>query len=125
MDPGPEAMDTAHARAQDLLRIRMSSPLFRLGSSEAIQAKVSFLDADPGVIAMLIDDTVGTDADAGRDGLLVVFNATPDSVTVGGTGSGWTLHDVQAGGSDAVVKGSTVAADEVTVPARTTAVFER
>ena len=44
---------------------------------------------------------------------------------VAGTGAGWRLHDVQASGTDPVVKGSTVAADAVTVPARTTAVFER
>jgi hypothetical protein len=118
-------MDAAHARALDLLRIRSSSPLFRLGSAAAIQDKVSFLDADPGVIAMLVDDTVGSDADADRDGVLVVFNATPSATTVAGTGDGWTLHDVQAAGGDEVVKGSTVAADAVTVPARTTAVFER
>ena len=68
LDPGPAAMDAAHARAQDLLRIRMSSRLFRLGSLDAIQAKVSFLDAEPGVIAMLVDDTAGTDADPARDG---------------------------------------------------------
>jgi pullulanase-type alpha-1,6-glucosidase len=125
LDPGPEAMDAAHARAQDLLRIRMSSRLFRLGSLDVIQDKVSFLDAEPGVVAMLIDDTVGDDADPGRDGILVVFNASPDEQTVSGTGAGWRLHDVQASGTDAVVKDSTVAADAVTVPARTTAVFER
>jgi hypothetical protein len=125
LDPGADAMDAAHARAQDLLRIRTSSRLFRLGSAEAVQAKVSFLDAEPGVIAMLIDDTVGADADPDRDAILVVFNATPGASTVAGTGAGWTLHDVQANGGDAVVKGSTVAADAVTVPARTTAVFER
>lgn len=125
LDPGPAAMDAAHARAQDLLRIRTSSRLFRLGDLDAIQAKVSFLGAEPGVIAMLVDDTVGVDADADRDGVLVVFNATPQATAVTGAGAGWSLHDVQASGTDAVVKGSTVAADEVTVPARTTAVFER
>ena len=125
LDPGPEAMDAAHARAQDLLRIRMSSRLFRLGSLDAVQAKVSFLDAEPGVIAMLIDDTAGADADADRDGILVVFNASPDAVTIGGTGGGWALHGVQASGTDEVVKGSTVGAGSVTVPGRTTAVFER
>jgi pullulanase-type alpha-1,6-glucosidase len=125
LDPGADAMDAAHARAQDLLRIRTSSRLFRLGSAEAVQAKVSFLDAEPGVVAMLIDDTAGTDADPDRDAILVVFNATPGTTTVSGTGAGWTLHDVQANGGDAVVKGSTVAADAVTVPARTTAVFDR
>ena len=86
---------------------------------------MSFLDAEPGVVAMLIDDTAGADADPDRDGVLVVINATPQATTVAGTGAGWTLHDVQAGGGDAVVKGSTVAADAVTVPARTTAVLER
>lgn len=125
MKPGPDAMDAAHAAAIDLLRVRTSSPLFRLGSAAAIQDKVSFLDADPGVIAMLVDDTVGADADPDRDGLLVVFNATPSATTVAGAGAGWTLHDVQASGGDEVVKGSTVAAGSVTVPARTTAVFER
>ena len=125
LDPGPEAMDAAHARAQDLLRIRMSSRLFRLGSLEAIQAKVSFLETEPGVIAMLLDDTAGSDADADRDGILVVFNATPHASSVEGAGGGWTLHDVHASGTDDVVKGSSVAADGVTVPARTTAVFER
>ncbi|WP_367650081.1 pullulanase-type alpha-1,6-glucosidase [Nocardioides sp. zg-1230] len=125
LDPTPAAMDEAHTRALDLLRIRTSSRLFRLGSLEAIQAKVSFLDAEPGVVAMLVDDTAGSDADPGRDGVLVVINAGAAPTTVAGTGSGWTLHDVQASGTDAVVKGSTVAADAVTVPARTTGVCGR
>ncbi|WP_245916419.1 alpha-1,6-glucosidase domain-containing protein [Nocardioides gansuensis] len=123
--PGAEAMDAAHAAALDLLRLRMSSPLFRLGSAEAIQQKVSFLDAPPGVIAMLIDDTAGADADADRDGILVVFNATPQEQTVSGTATGWALHEAQATGSDPVVKQSVVDGASVTVPARTTAVFER
>jgi pullulanase-type alpha-1,6-glucosidase len=125
LDPTPAAMDEAHARALDLLRIRSSSRLFRLGSLEAIQAKVSFLDSDPGVVAMLVDDTRGTDADPRRDGVLVVVNAGSTPTTVARTGDGWTLHEVQASGTDPVVRSSTVAADSVTVPARTTAVFER
>jgi len=125
LDPGPGDMAAATQAAQDLLRIRMSTPLFRLGSKGLIQAKVSFLDAAPGVIAMLIDDTAGTDADPALDGVLVVFNATPTATTVSGAGSGWALHQVQADGADAVVKTSTAQADGVTVPARTTAVFVR
>lgn len=122
--PGPDAMDAAHAAALDLLRIRSSSALFRLGSAAAIQDKVSFPDAEPGVVALLVDDTAGADADPDRDGVLVVVNASPTTTTVTGVGAGWTLHDVQASGADAVVKGATVAPDAVTVPARTTAVFE-
>ena len=125
LKPGPAAMDAAHSRAQELLRIRMSSKLFRLGSADAVQGKVSFLDAGPGVVAMLIDDTVGDDADPERDGVLVVFNATPDATSVAGTGDGWRLHEVQAAGSDDVVRTATAAAGSVGVPARTTAVFVR
>jgi hypothetical protein len=118
-------MDEAHARALDLLRIRMSTPLFRLGDATAIQDKVSFPAADPGVVAMRIDDTRGRDADPALDGVLVVFNASPGASTVDGVGDGWVLHRVQADGSDPVVKRSVAAGGAVTVPGRTTAVFVR
>ncbi|HEY0773643.1 MAG TPA: alpha-1,6-glucosidase domain-containing protein, partial [Nocardioidaceae bacterium] len=80
---------------------------------------------DPGVIAMHIDDTVGSDADPSLDGVLVVFNASTASTKVAGVGAGWSLHSVQAAGQDQVVKESAAAGDSVTVPARTTAVFVR
>jgi pullulanase/glycogen debranching enzyme len=123
--PAPEDMDAAHAAAADLLRIRMSTPLFRLGSLDAIQEKVSFPDADPGVIAMHVDDTVGADSDPELDGVLVVFNASPSRTTVADVGGGWTLHEVQARGADPVVRRSETGGGAVTVPARTTAVFVR
>jgi pullulanase/glycogen debranching enzyme len=123
--PGPADMDAAHAAAEELLRIRMSTPLFRLGTASAIQDKVSFPATDPGVIAMHVDDTSGTDVDPALDGVLVVFNASPRATTVAGVGAGWTLHEVQANGSDPVVKKSSAGGGGVTVPARTTAVFVR
>ncbi len=125
LKPTPEAMDAAHAAALDLLRLRMSTPLFRLGTLAAIQQKVSFPAADPGVVAMQIDDTVGKDVDRQLDGVLAVFNATPEPTLVEGVGSGWVLHQVQADGADPVVKQSTTVGDAVEVPARTTAVFVR
>jgi pullulanase-type alpha-1,6-glucosidase len=125
LKPGPADMSAAFHGALDLLRVRMSTPLFRLGTAAAIQDKVSFLDAPPGVIAMLIDDAAGTEADPALDGVLVIFNAMPASATVGSTGSGWALHPVQASGADPVVKTSTTRSDSLTVPARTTAVFVR
>ncbi|MEO5852998.1 MAG: pullulanase-type alpha-1,6-glucosidase [Nocardioides sp.] len=125
LKPDADAMTASTGAAADLLRLRESTPLFRLGSLGAIQAKVSFLEADPGVVAMLIDDTAGTEADPGRDGVLVVFNATPADASVIGTGGGWSLHEVQAAGADPVVKQSSAASDSVGVPARTTAVFTR
>jgi pullulanase/glycogen debranching enzyme len=125
LKPGKEDMDAAHAAAADLLRIRMSTPLFRLGSASAIQEKISFPAAEPGVVAMHIDDTAGADADPELDGVLVVFNASPSQATVSDVGDGWTLHEVQDSGSDRVVKQAVASGGEVTVPGRTTAVFVR
>jgi pullulanase-type alpha-1,6-glucosidase len=131
----PKAADvqTATAAAQDLLRLRFSTPLFRLGSADAINAKVSFpasgtADARPGVIAMRVDDTKGRDADPSLRGLVVVFNASPGAVTQkvrGLAGADLALSPVQAGGSDPVVKRATWdrATGSATVPPRTVAVF--
>lgn len=131
----PAAADVQHASAmaQDLLKLRFSTPLFRLGSAALIDAKVSFpasgsADAHPGVIAMRVDDTVGGDIDPALKGLVVVFNATPDAVTQkvpGLAGASLSLSPVQAAGADDVVKTSRwdAASGSATVPARTVAVF--
>jgi len=81
-------------------------------------------DAQPGVIAMQIDDTVGRDVDRRLDGVLVVFNATPHEVTVSVdslVGDDYELSPVLANGSDDVVQATTWDAETgtVTVPART------
>ncbi|MDN5766431.1 MAG: pullulanase-type alpha-1,6-glucosidase [Humibacillus sp.] len=132
LKPSAADVQTATAMSQDLLRLRFSSPLFRLGSAAAIDAKVSFpasgtSDAHPGVIVMRIDDTVGADVDPTLRGVVVVFNATPQAVTqkVTGVSGPLTLSPVQASGSDAVVKTSAydAATSSLTVPARTVAVF--
>ncbi|MER7071655.1 pullulanase-type alpha-1,6-glucosidase [Terrabacter sp. NPDC000476] len=130
----PSAADVrrADAMAQDLLRLRFSTKLFRLGTAAAIDAKVTFpvsgtADAKQGVIVMRIDDTVGADADPRLRGAVVVFNATPDAVAqkVPGLSGTVRLSPVQAGGSDSVVKQSAYDAGSstLTVPARTVAVF--
>ncbi|MEV7974364.1 pullulanase-type alpha-1,6-glucosidase [Cellulomonas sp. NPDC089187] len=132
LTPAPEDIAAATAAAQDLLRLRHSTPLFRLGDAAQIQAKLSFpgsgSEATPGVIVMRIDDTVGTEADPELDGLLVVFNTTgaPITETVGGlAGRTLTLSDIQANGADPVVRDTTwdSARGTVTVPARTVAVL--
>lgn len=133
LKPGADDVQTATAQAQDLLRLRFSTPLFRLGSADAINAKVSFPasgtgDAHEGVIVMRIDDTQGTDADPALKGLVVVFNASDEAVTQkvpGLAGAALALSPVQAQGSDAVVKTATwdAATGSAAVPARTVAVF--
>ena len=131
----PTAADVtgASAAAQDLLRLRTSSRLFRLGSAALIQAKVGFptsgtAAARPGVVVMRIDDTVGPDVDPALRGVLVVINAGATTVTQpvpGLAGAALTLSPVQAGGSDPVVKATTwdAASGTATVPARSVAVL--
>ncbi|MFZ0530339.1 MAG: pullulanase-type alpha-1,6-glucosidase [Propionicimonas sp.] len=131
LKPGPEDIRRAHAQALDLLRLRASTRLFRLGSAERVRAKVSFPVSDtwhqaPGVIVMAIDDRVDP-VDDRWSGVTVVFNATNwvvrQSVPIDLTG--FELHPVQAGGSDDVVRTSSVGHDWATVPPLTTAVFVR
>jgi pullulanase-type alpha-1,6-glucosidase len=134
-DLKPNATEVAHASAmaQELLRLRYSTRLIRLGSTAAINAKVSFpasggAQANPGVIVMRIDDTVGTDLDPALKGLVVVFNASPHAVhqvVPGLAGAALSLSPIQSGGVDPIVKTATW--DRVqgvaTVPGRTVAVF--
>lgn len=132
LKPTADDIATSNAQMLDMLRIRTSTPLFRLGSADAIQAKLSFpnsgTEATPGVIDMFIDDTLGDDADASLAGVLVVFNASdaPVSETITDlAGREFVLHQVQADGADEVVKASTfdTATGTATVPARTVAVY--
>nr|WP_245534481.1 pullulanase-type alpha-1,6-glucosidase [Xylanimonas cellulosilytica] len=130
--PAPADIEAAHAQALDLLRLRSSTGLFRLGSADLINQKVSFPlagpTATPGVITMRIDDTVGRDVDRALDGVLVVFNASPSSVTQtvpALAGHRYTLSPIQAKGADAVVRETrwNAKTGTVTVPARTVAVL--
>ncbi|GAB7193556.1 hypothetical protein NUM3379_42660 [Kineococcus sp. NUM-3379] len=132
LKPSPADIATARERAGELLRIRNSTPLFSLPTAEQVQRKVSFPgsgpEQTPGVVVLRIDDTSGADADRALDGVVVVFNASDEPTTqaVPATaGERWSLHPVQAGGGDPVVRGARhdAVAGTFTVPARTTAVF--
>ena len=136
----PSAIDVAAASAhfREMLQVRKSSRLFRLTTGADVQRRVDFVPVDPtaapGVVVMTVTD--GTDASCGsppladldpaRDAVVVVVNADVAShaVTVPGA-SGFTLHPVLAASADPVVRTASAAGDTFTVPARTTAVFER
>jgi pullulanase len=68
-----------------LLRVRKSSPLFRLKSAAEIQARVHFLESDlgpmqpPGLIVMEISDS-GQDLDPKWRRMIVALNVTNDSM---------------------------------------------
>ena len=126
LKPGPADIRAARERGAELLRIRFSSPLFRLGSARRIQEQVRFPTGGPGqtpgVIVMAIDER------GGRPGVAVVFNASDEDVDEAVpalAGRRYALHPVQAGGGDPVVRGSSYDAASGTfgVPARTVAVF--
>ncbi|HKA90486.1 MAG TPA: pullulanase-type alpha-1,6-glucosidase [Haliangiales bacterium] len=129
--PGPANIAAAAAHFQEMLRIRFSSPLFRLRTKADVLTRVDFLNTGPsqvpGVIVMTIADgtCAGADLDPARDGIVVVVNADKASHTMAVPGAdGATLHAVQQASADAVVKTSSVAGNQLTVPARTTAVFD-
>jgi pullulanase-type alpha-1,6-glucosidase len=130
--PHEQDIRSAHERALDLLRIRFSSPLFRLGSAGLIQQRVAFPTAGPnqsaGVIVMTISDRTGPDLDPRYAGITIIFNASNQSTTQTLptlAGARYTLHPIQAHGSDPVVRTSTYnpATGSFTVPPRTVAVF--
>lgn len=141
LKPTPADIATASKAADDLLKLRFSTPLFRLGSADLIEQKVTFPgsgpDADPGVVVMAIDDEPGwdrttkrwvKDVDKKLDGVLVVVNASDEATTQTVSslaGDRYTLSPVQAKGSDPVVRSTTwdKATGTVTVPPRTVAVL--
>lgn len=132
--PDRARIDLAFGAFRDLLRVRRSTPLFRLGSADDVQARVAFLNTGPaqvpGVIVMTLSDAVQGLPSLGSKWkrLVVVFNARPESVTwtyPGFAQAKLALHPAQAGGADPVVKQASfdAARAAVTVPALTTAVF--
>ena len=111
LEPAPDDLDAATTAAAELLEIRFSSPLFRLGTADRIQARIDFPiggpGQTPGVITMTLDDQGGRDLDPRWKGIVVVFNATPDTQTQtvpALAGEAYTLHPVQAAGADATVQ---------------------
>lgn len=130
--PGPDHIALAGSWARDLLALRFSTPLLRLGDPALIAQKVAFPGsgpgATPGVLVMHIDDRVGPAVDPALDGVLAVVNASPHDVTetiAALVGRVYDLSPVQQAGADAVVR-STVwqaATGSVTVPARTVALL--
>jgi len=117
----------ASAVFREYLSIRRDSPLFRLRTAEDILAHVSVPPTDiPGVIVLVLDDTTGDNLDPAHSGIVVVFNATPDTQTVVLAeldAAGYTLHPTQAASVDPVVQTAAVTDGAFIVPGFTTAVF--
>ena len=125
--PRQPDMPAATFAAQDLLELRFSSPLFRLGTESAIQQKLSFPDGGP-------DQHGGRHRDGDRRhrrhrrrpgrraaaGGVQRIIANPEQIA---GAEGMELSEVQADGRDPVVQETVVEGDTATVPGRTVAVL--
>ena len=126
----PVHIQAASANFRELLRIRKSTPLFRLRTEAEVMTRVDFHNVGPsqipGLLVMTITDgtCAGADLDPQHDGVVVLVNANdePQQFTLAGA-AGLSLHPVQQASSDAVVQGATFIAGAFSVPGRTTAVF--
>ncbi|WP_027892667.1 pullulanase-type alpha-1,6-glucosidase [Calidithermus chliarophilus] len=124
-----KAQDIQNAAAyfQELLRIRKSSPLFRLRTARDVQERLSFPEGPnqtPGLIVMLLGS--GSPAlDPVNKRVLVVFNAAPGEAQVNDPAlrGAWRLHPVQQNSVDPVTKASSYRDGVFRVPGRTAAVF--
>jgi pullulanase-type alpha-1,6-glucosidase len=128
-----EILRTVH-HFREMLRIRKSSPLFRLRTAEDVMARVRFLNTGssqtPGLIVMAITDEIdgSRPIDPNYRQIVVVFNATKELLTYAHDdfdGASFKLHPVQVSSKDRAVSLSIFDSDEgrFTVPARTAAVF--
>lgn len=132
--PSAAQIQSANAHFREMLRVRKSSRLFRLGTGDEARRRVDFLsigpDQEPGIIAMSITDgtCAGADLDPERDAIFVLINArtVEQPFTVNGA-QGFALHSVLQQSADMTVRGARFDAGSSTffVPARTTAVFEQ
>ncbi len=121
---------------REMLRIRKSSPLFRLRTADDIKKRVQFLNAElgtdqiPGLIVMTIADDIPelADLDRGIEFIAIVLNATTQAVTFQHEefkGRSLRLHPIQQQSVDVIVKATQFVADTgtVVIPNRTTAVL--
>ena len=115
---------------QRMLQIRRSSPLFRLQTAEQVQKKLSFLNTgagqQPGLIVMMLDDTVGENLDESYARIVVLFNGRNEEVqfeipaSIGELG----LHPVQALLSNSTLRGEVQDGVAVLPPLTTTVLVE-
>jgi pullulanase len=133
LKPGFSAIYSAHLYFEDILRVRKSSPLFRLHTGDEVKQRVKFYNVgptqQPALIVMAISDKVGHRLDPNNKSIVVLFNVDKIPKTISLTdyaGINLTLHPVlERSFADPIVKQSQYDASTgtFTIPPRTTAVF--
>ena len=73
-----DAIKSAHLYFEDILRIRKSSPLFRLQTGDEVKQRVKFYNVgpsqQPALIVMALSDKVGNRLDPDNRSVVVLFN---------------------------------------------------
>jgi pullulanase-type alpha-1,6-glucosidase len=114
---------------KEFISLRMSTPLFRLTSSEEIIKRVKFHNTGEeqqiGLIVMSIDDSDKyQQLDADISGVVVIFNTSSTSKTFHFKGAEqYQLHPIQQNGIDTIVKESNSYENSFSVLPFTTSVF--
>jgi len=117
---------------EEMIALRMASPLFRLTTANDIIDKVSFLNISNssitnqqlGLLVMKLDDTIGQDVDDNVQTLIVIFNTSTKTQTFAyPQASDYQLHPIQKNSLDEVIKYSKADEEGFTVPALSSVVF--
>jgi len=129
----PSDIDFSNEVFKEFIRLRMSTPLFRLTTSEKIIKRVSFHNTGKGqqigLIAMSIEGSTHQGEhvkylDQDTSGIVVIFNTSTTGKTVDfDNAQHYKLHPIQLNGIDDTVKQSTSNLNSFHVPALTTSVF--
>ncbi len=125
-------VDGEHAKLaaemfREYLKIRTSSPLFHLETAEQVNQVVTFHNVGSkqlkGLIAMELDDSQ-TNLDSQYESIMVMVNATAEKKTLNISGAtDYSLHPVQLGSVDSVVKQAAFHEGSFAIPARSVVVF--
>ena len=129
--PSPADIAWMRDAFRDILRIRASTPLFRLRKADEVQRRLAFRNTGPKqnplVVAGHLD---GTGLEGPFDEVLYVLNVSPEPQSLElpeDAGKAWVLHPVQAAAeaADTRAKQARYAAGEgrFVVPGRTAVVF--
>ena len=125
--PAPADIAWMRDAFRDLLRIRASTPLFRMRNADDIKTRLTFpATGDARVIAGRIDGTAFPDAGYGAVQYFLNADVAAHTVSLPASrGEAWALHPVQANGTDARVRDARFdrTSGRFTIPARTAVVF--
>jgi len=125
----PTPADIAWARDvfRDLLKIRASTPLLRLGSAAEIEKRVSFPGSGQGQNPVLVATRIDGRGLGGHQAVMTLINVAPTAQVLAlpeEASTRWALHPVQRQGADQRVRREARFANgRFEVPARSAVVF--